>query len=143
MAEGSVSALVEAMARVRSTAAQAAERAREAIATAIPDSASALADAGEKALADGVARAVEGQIARLHAMSEETTATAQRAADRLAGQMLHLSQGECGGGAAYRRRAGNGAQGRPSWIELPRRAAHLIDALNSAAIDAAKTFPPR
>lgn len=136
VAEGSVSALVEAMVRVRSTAAQAAERAREAIATVIPDSAAALADAGEKALADGVARAVEGQIARLHAMSEETTATAQRAADRLAGQMLQLSQTTA---AVDQHIAAAQEKAEAAQLDsFPRRAAHLIDALNSAAIDVAK-----
>lgn len=136
VAEGSTVDLIDAMVRVRETAAQAAERAREAIAAVIPDSAGALARAGEAALGDSVARVVEGQVGRLEAVAEAATASAQRAADRLSAQMLQLAQVT----AAVEERIDT-AQGQAEAAEresFPRRAAHLIDALNSAAIDVAK-----
>jgi hypothetical protein len=136
MAEGSVSALVDAMVRVRLTATQAAERAREAIAAVIPDSAAALAKAGEAALTDGVTRAVEGQIGRLQSVSEEAANAARAAAERLTGQMLRLTEMT----AAVEQRVTSARETVEAMNldNFPRRAAHLIDALNSAAIDVAK-----
>jgi hypothetical protein len=55
--------LIDALMRVREAAAQAAERAREAIAAVIPDSAAQLGEASRKAISDAVDGAVASSSA--------------------------------------------------------------------------------
>ncbi len=128
--------LVEALVRVRETAQQAAERAREAIASAIPQSAAALGEAGREALSRAVAETVEHQMTELSAVSERALATARLASERLTRQMLALSETSAAIETKIEEeRADRETRERQN---LSRRTALLIESLNSTAIDVTK-----
>ena len=80
--------LIEALLRVREAAAQAAEKAREAIAAVIPTSAAALADASRQALGEAVNETVQEQMTELAELSRRSMAAARDASERLTRQML-------------------------------------------------------
>ncbi len=84
--------LVEALVRVRETAAQAADKAREAIAAVIPQSAAALAEASRKALSDAISGPVQQQMADVEAASERAVEAARKASERLTRQMLTIGE---------------------------------------------------
>jgi len=128
--------LVEALVRVRETAHQAAERAREAIAETIPQSAAALGEAGREALSRAVAETVERQMAELAAVSERALATARQASERLTRQMLALS--ETSGAIETRIEEERHDRELRERNNLSRRVALLIESLNSTAIDVTK-----
>lgn len=136
IAEGAGAQLVEAMVRVRETANAAAERAREAIAAVIPESATRLSDASREALTKAITEQVTAQIAELAATAESAVETASKASDRLMRQMLTISETS----AAVEARI---ADARAEVEErdrdnFARRVALLIESLNSTAIDVAK-----
>lgn len=128
--------LVDALLRVRETAQQAAERAREAIAAVIPQSAEALADASRKALGDSVRGTVSGQITALNELAERAAEAAQRASDRLTRQMLTIGKTT----AAVEARIDESERTREEAESnaLTRRVALLMESLNSTAIDVTK-----
>ncbi|HEX8585190.1 MAG TPA: hypothetical protein VF680_12350 [Allosphingosinicella sp.] len=128
--------LVEAMVRVRETANQAAERAREAIAAVIPASAAALGEAGRAALSDAISGTVERQMAELAAVSERALETARSASERLTRQMLTIGETA----AAVEKRIGQARKERDEKESenFSRRVALLIESLNSTAIDVTK-----
>jgi hypothetical protein len=128
--------LIEALLRVRETALQAAERAREAISATIPQSAAALGEAGREALSKAIADTVEQQMAELSAVSERAMATARLASERLTRQMLALSETS----AAIETRIEEERRERESRERqnLSRRVALLMESLNSTAIDVTK-----
>jgi hypothetical protein len=128
--------LIEALLRVRETAQQAAERAREAISATIPQSAAALGEASREALSRAVAETVERQMAELSAVSERALATARLASERLTRQMLALSETT----AAIETRIEEERSDREmrERQNLSRRTALLIESLNSTAIDVTK-----
>ncbi|HEX4736756.1 MAG TPA: hypothetical protein VH331_04255 [Allosphingosinicella sp.] len=128
--------LIEALVRVRETAHQAAERAREAIAATIPQSAAALGEASREALSRAVAETVERQMAELSAVSERALATARLASERLTRQMLALSETS----ATVEERIEDERREREvrERQNLSRRTALLIESLNSTAIDVTK-----
>ncbi|PSJ39795.1 coiled-coil domain-containing protein [Allosphingosinicella deserti] len=128
--------LVEAMLRVRETANQAAERAREAIASVIPASAEALGDAGRQALTDAIAATVERQMAELALVSERAVASARTASERLTRQMLVL--GETAAAVEERIQDGRKEREDQESENFSRRVALLIESLNSTAIDVTK-----
>lgn len=128
--------LVEALLRVRDTANQAAERAREAIAAVIPASAEALGEAGRKALTDAIAATVERQMAALAEASERAVASARTASERLTRQMLTL--GETAAAVEERIQEGRSEREEQESENFSRRVALLIESLNSTAIDVTK-----
>ncbi len=136
LADSTSPKLVEALIRVRETATQAAERAREALGTIIPRSAEALGDAGRQALEKAVADQVEGQVARIAVISEAALESARVASTKLEEQMDRIAQTSASVDAQI-------AEGK-SEIEksdrdnFSRRVALLIDSLNSTSIDVTK-----
>jgi hypothetical protein len=122
--------------RVREAAQQAAERAREAIAATIPQSAAALGEAGREALGRVVAETVERQMAELSAVSERALETARLASERLTRQMLALS--ETSGAVEARIEDERRDRETRERQNLSRRVALLIESLNSTAIDVTK-----
>jgi hypothetical protein len=128
--------LVEALVRVREASNQAAERAREAIASVIPASAAALGDAGREALVQAVGDTVERQMAELNTVSERAMATAQAATERLTRQMLTL--GETAAAIEARIDDVRREQNEKESESFSRRVALLIESLNSTAIDVTK-----
>ena len=128
--------LVEALVRVRETAKQAAERAREAIAAVIPSSAAALGEAGREALSRAVAETVERQMAELAAVSERALRTARSASERLTRQMLTI--GETAAAIEDRIEEARKEREDKDSENFSRRVALLIESLNSTAIDVTK-----
>ncbi|MEJ7934845.1 hypothetical protein WG907_11310 [Sphingobium sp. AN558] len=128
--------LITALLRVKDTADQAAERARQALGRAIPDAAQALADASEEAMRNAVDERVTAQIARLADVAEEAVKAAHQASDRLMRQLLTIADTS----ATVDKRieeAERAAENRDR-DHFSRRAALLIESLNSTAIDVAK-----
>jgi hypothetical protein len=136
LADSTSPKLVDALIRVRETAGQAAERAREALSSIIPGSAAALGAAGRKALETAISGEVESQIARVAAASESAVEAARAAAVRLEEQLSrvvttsasvedHIAEG----------RAIVEAKDRDNFSQ---RVSLLIDSLNSTAIDVTK-----
>jgi hypothetical protein len=128
--------LVEALMRVRETANQAAERAREAIAAVIPESAQLLGEASRQAVIDAVGTTVHQQMAVLTDLAEKAVTTARRASERLTRQMLTIGQTT----AAIEARIEETDKEREEQESqlLSRRVALLIESLNSTAIDVTK-----
>src|SRR3546814_13792138 len=71
--------LVEALVRVRDTAHQAAEKAREAISAVIPESAAALGDASRTAVGEAIGTEVRQQMSELGEVAERAGEAARPA----------------------------------------------------------------
>jgi hypothetical protein len=128
--------LIEALLRVREAAAQAAERAREAISAVIPASAASLGEAGREALAQAIEETVARQMTELTALAERSVATAHRASERLTRQMLTL--GETAATIEARIETERRSREAQDSEAFSRRVALLIESLNSTAIDVTK-----
>ena len=128
--------LIDALVRVREAAAQAAERARETIAAAIPESAAALGEASRKAIAGAVDEQVRQQLTELELLAERTVDAARRASERLTRQMLTI--GETTAAVEERIDESRRAQEARESESFSRRVALLIESLNSTAIDVTK-----
>lgn len=130
--------LVDALLRVRETANQAAERAREAIATVIPESAANLGEATRQAVLEAVGGTVQEQMQSLTELAERAVTTARRASERLTRQMLTIGQTT----AAIEARLEESDREREEQESqaLSRRVALLIESLNSTAIDVTKVL---
>jgi hypothetical protein len=136
LAEGAGAQLVEALVRVRETAQSAAERAREAIAAVIPESAARLSDSAREALTKAITDQVQAQIAELATTAENAVETASKASDKLMRQMLTISETSAAVEARIAEaRAEVEAGDRDNFS---RRVALLIESLNSTAIDVTK-----
>jgi anti-sigma factor ChrR (cupin superfamily) len=136
LADGTGATLVEALVRVRETANQAAERAREAIEAVIPASAERLSNASRDALTRAITEQVEVQIASLAATAEGALDTAHKASDRLMRQMLTIADTSASVEARIAEaRADAETADRDNFA---RRVALLIESLNSTAIDVTK-----
>ena len=136
IAQGAGTTLVEAMVRVREAAQTAADRAREALAAVVPDSADRLSIAVKKALGEAVTGQVEAHIGELAATAERAVGSANAASDRLVRQMLTIAETS----ALVESRI---AEARTEIDEanrdnFSRRVALLIESLNSTAIDVTK-----
>ncbi len=81
--EGAGPLLVTALLRVKDTADQAAERARQALARAIPDAAQQLGDASEAAMQRALGDKVAAQIEQVAKVAEEAIKAAHQASDGL------------------------------------------------------------
>jgi predicted nucleic acid-binding Zn-ribbon protein len=128
--------LIEALVRVREAAAQAAERAREAIAAVIPQSAAAIGAASREAIGQAVGDAVGQQMEELSALAERTLDTARKASEGLTRQMLTIGKTT----AAVEERIDEAQKEREARDSenFSRRVALLIESLNSTAIDVTK-----
>jgi hypothetical protein len=128
--------LIEALLRVREAAAQATERAREAISAVIPQAAAGLEEAGREALARAVEGSVAAQMDELSALADRSADAARRASERLTRQMLKLGETT----AAIEQRIDDERRAREEQDadSFSRRVALLIESLNSTAIDVTK-----
>ena len=129
-------ALVNALVQVREAAAHAAERAREAIAKVIPESAGNMSEATRKALEQAVRESVETKLAELDQVAANAVNRAREASDKLTAQMLSIGQSAVALEAHIER--SREAQMKDSGEEFARRVALLMDAMHSAAIDVQK-----
>lgn len=137
-AEQAAPRLVEALIRVRDTAATAADRARETLSTVIPEAAKSIELASAQAMQRAVGNAVEKQVNAIAEAADNAVEAAARASDRLTRQMLTIAEttslveNRIDDARAEREKADSDS--------FARRASLLIEALNSGAIDIAKSF---
>jgi hypothetical protein len=129
-------ALVNALVQVREAAAHAAERAREAIAKVIPESAGEMSKATRLALEKAVRESVESKLIELDTVAARAVETARDASDRLTAQMLSIGQSAVALEAHLER--AREAQLKDSGEEFALRVSLLMDSMHSAAIDVQK-----
>ncbi|MCM8730167.1 hypothetical protein ACFO8O_04180 [Hephaestia sp. GCM10023244] len=137
-AEESAPKLVEALIRVRDTASAAAERARETLATVIPEAAQSLETASAEAMKRATDASVTRQVKALSSAADDAVAAAGRASDRLAEQMEALAAATVTINAQVENARAEREDAEQN--SFARRAALLIEAMNSNSIDIAKTF---
>lgn len=130
------SSLVTALVRVREAAAQAAERAREAIGAVIPEAAAKLSAQAQNALAQTVEHAVLGQMREVETLAAQAMEAARGASERLTSQMLNLGQSASALEAHLKET--DEARRESDSEAFARRVALLMDSMNSAAIDVSK-----
>jgi hypothetical protein len=129
-------ALVAAMVQVREAATHAADRAREAMARVIPDSAASLSAATRQALEQVIREEIEDRLREVEAVAGRAVETARAATDRLTQQMLSLGQSAT---ALERHFEEKDVSIREKDSEaFARRVALLIDSMHSASIDVGK-----
>ena len=129
-------ALVQAMVQVKEAAAQAAERAREAIETIIPESAEGLSDATRVALEQVIRDSVEQRLRDVETVAAQAVDSARAATDRLTQQMLVLGQSATALEQHIEKQQED-RRGADSEA-FARRVALLIDSMHSASIDVGK-----
>lgn len=130
--ESAGSRLVEALLRVRETAATAADQARDTLAEVIPEAAHAIEAEAAVALRRAAGRGLDTQIGQVSQAAEGAVSAASRAAARLEEQLARIGEAS----AALEARIEDAeAEARDTFT---RRAAGLIEALNSAAIDVSR-----
>jgi len=129
-------ALVAALVQVREAASHAAERAREAIARVIPESANELGEKTRTALEAAVREGVESKLVELDQVATRAVETAREASDRLTAQMLSIGQSAAALEAHIER--SREAQRNDSGEDFARRVSLLMDSMNSASIDVQK-----
>jgi archaellum component FlaC len=128
--------LVKAMVQVKEAAAQAAERAREAIASVIPESAEGFSEATREALERVIRDQIEGRLREVEIVAAQAVDAARGATDRLTEQMLVLGQSAT---ALEQHIEKQNEQSREADSEaFARRVALLIDSMHSASIDVGK-----
>ena len=136
LADQSGPQLIEVMLRVRETANQAAERAREVMARIVPDAAEALGVAAEDAIDAHLSGKIEAHMAAIAGSAERAVDAANRASERLTAQMLTIS--ETTAEIDTRFEAGRSAAEEANRETFARRVSLLIESLNSTAIDVTK-----
>ena len=129
-------ALVAALLQVRETAGHAADRAREAIARVIPESAEGLSQATREALEKAVSESVRDKLAELDTIATRAVDNAREASTRLTEQMLSIGQSAAALEAHIERN--REAQRKDSGEEFARQVSMLMDSMNSASIDVQK-----
>lgn len=137
-AEDAAPQLVDALLRVRETATAAAEHAREAMTGIVPSAAEALEEAGGTALRRAMDATVRRQLGELAQTTEAAVNVAARASERLTQQMVSLAESTAQVEAQIE--AGRDEREKADGDHFARRVSLLIEALNSASIDIAKTF---
>lgn len=129
-------ALVSALVQVKDAAAHAAERAREAIASVIPESAGKLSDETRDALERVIRESIEDRLREVETVAARAVETARAASDRLTQQMLTLGQSAA---ALEQHIEHTSKEQREKDSEaFARRVSLLIDSMHSAAIDVGK-----
>jgi hypothetical protein len=128
--------LIDALLRVKDTAQQAAERAREAITEVIPTSVAALGDASREAVIEAVSGTVTEQLGVVTQLAERAVEAARKASERLTRQMLTIGKTT----AAIEARIEESQREREEEEsqKMSQRVALLIESLNSTAIDVTK-----
>lgn len=137
-AEQAAPRLVEALIRVRDSATTAAERARETLANVIPEAARSLELASAQAMQRAVGNAVEKQVHAIASAADSAVDAATRASKRLTQQMMTIA--ETTSLVEHRIEDARAEREKADSDSFSRRASLLIEALNSGAIDIAKSF---
>ncbi len=137
-AEQSAPKLIEALIRVRETATTAADRARETLATVIPEAARSLELASAQAMQVALGNSVEQQINAIAEAADAAVNAAGRASERLTRQMMTIAETT----SLVENRIEDAREEREKADSdgFSRRASLLIESLNSASIDIAKSL---
>jgi rRNA-processing protein FCF1 len=136
LAESAGPQMVEALVRVRETAEAAAAKARNAMASVIPEAAAEIEATSGAAIKQAVTSAVSDELARLSTVADDAVKAAHRATDKLTRQMLTLTDAS----QELERTLSNSAErieGQDREL-MAHRSAQLIAALNERAIDVTK-----
>ena len=129
-------ALIDAMVQVKEAASHAAERAREAIANVVPQSAANLSNATRDALQKVIQEEVEARLAEVEATAARAVDAARGASDRLTEQMLSI--GRTAAALEQHMEQISSQQREKDSEAFARRVALLIDSMHSASIDVGK-----
>ncbi len=129
-------ALLAALGQVREAGTHAAERARAAIASIIPESASQLGDAARAALETAVREAVEERLGEVDRVATQAVESARHASERLTQQMLSIGQSAVALEAHLEQ--SREANRKDDGEDFARRVSLLMDSMHSAAIDVQK-----
>jgi hypothetical protein len=137
-AEDAAPRLLEALLRVRDTATAAAASARETLADVIPEAAAALEAATSDAMQRSASATVELHLTAIGEAAEAAADVAERISARLTDQIATISQAS----TIVENRIEQARTDRDKADEdsFARRVSLLIEALNSASIDIAKSF---
>ncbi|MBB5685099.1 hypothetical protein [Sphingobium boeckii] len=135
-AESAAPQLLDSLVRVRETALQASERARDSLAAIIPDTAAALAKASDEAMGDTIKTRVEAQMAEISAAADRAVDAAHAASERLMRQMLTIA--DTSAQVESRIEDAREEVRTANTDSFARRVALLIESLNSTAIDVTK-----
>ncbi|MBY0284562.1 MAG: hypothetical protein K2W81_11440 [Sphingomonas sp.] len=137
-AEQAAPQLIEALIRVRDTAATAADRARDTLTSVIPEAATLIENASAEAMQRAMGDAIERQLGAIATAADDAVAAAQRASNRLADQMLTIAETT----ALVDARIEDAREEREKADTdgFGRRSSLLVEALNSSSIDIAKAF---
>lgn len=128
--------MVATLLRIKDTAEQAGERAKEALFNAIADAGNHIGDASEQAMNDRLGDVFRARIEEVSAVAERAVQAAHAASDRLMRQLITIADTT----AAIEQRiteADSVAQKREQ-DSFSHQSATLIDSLNSIAIDVTK-----
>ena len=136
VADGSGPQLIDVMLRVRDAANQAAERARETFERIVPQAAASIGHATDKAIQDVMTARVEKQVLSVAEAAEHAVAAANAATERLQEQIAKVSEGALA--LEARVESARDRADEANRESFSRRAALLMEALNSTAIDVAK-----
>ena len=128
--------LVEAMLQVKEASAHAAERAREAIAQVIPQTAATLSDATREAFESVIRDEVEARLKMVEETAARAVEAARSASDRLTEQMLNL--GRSAAALEQHMEQVSATQREKDSEAFARRVSLLIDSMHSASIDVGK-----
>jgi hypothetical protein len=129
-------ALVASLVQVKEAAAHAAERAREAIAAIIPQSAANLSSSARDALERAVRETVDEQMAEIARTADRAVETARSASERLMQQMLSI--GQTAAALEVHMTKSQADQRDRDSESFGRRVSLLIDSMHSASIDVGK-----
>ncbi len=137
-AEEAAPRLIEMLLRVRDTASQAAEHARDVLARVIPEAADALGKSGADALRRAVNAGLDTQIHQIANTAEIAVKAASQAADRLDERLKEIES--LSATVDSQIELARTAREEQELESFARRASQLIEALNSASIDITRSF---
>lgn len=129
-------ALVASLLQVKEAAAHAAERAREAIGSVIPESAGQLSDAARQALEQVVRDSVANQLREVETVAARALEAARGVSERLTAQMINIGQSAAALDAHLQETTE--AQRQHDSENFAKRVSLLIDSMHSASIDVGK-----
>ena len=129
-------ALIDSLVQVKEAAGHAADRAREAIHSVIPDSAGKLSGEVADALERVIRESIEERLRGVEDIAAKAVESAREASDRLTGQMITLGQTASALEAHIEQTSKE--QREKDSEAFAKRVALLIDSMHSAAIDVGK-----
>lgn len=129
-------ALIASLVQVKEAAAHAADRAREAIESVIPETAGKLSDEAAQALERVIRESIEDRLRDVESVAAKAVDSARAASDRLTHQMIAIGQTATALEAHIQQTSKD--QREKDSEAFAKRVALLIDSMHSAAIDVGK-----